>query len=146
MSFPVSYTHLDVYKRQGLQFIPAQNAFYYFDDKGYMKTGKMSSVEEENDSFTYYFQTKNGGNGKGINGENSGYLYWNGKRLEADDDYRIYEIGSDYYLVNSKGKLQKSTSKKYDVENDNTEDVTFTFTGYKITGAKEADGSDYRCV
>ena len=127
----------------GLQFIPAQNAFYYFDDKGYMKTGKMSSVEEENDSFTYYFQTKNGGNGKGINGENSGYLYWNGKRLEADDDYRIYEIGSDYYLVNSKGKLQKSTSKKYDVENDNTEDVTFTFTGYKITGAKEADGSDY---
>ena len=71
----------------GLQFIPAQNAFYYFDDKGYMKTGKMSSVEEENDSFTYYFQTKNGGNGKGINGENSGYLYWNGKRLEADDDF-----------------------------------------------------------
>lgn len=84
--------------QMGLQFIPAQNAFCYFDDKGYMKTGKMSSVEE-NDSFTYYFQTKNGGNGKGINGENSGYLYWNGKRLEADDDYRIYGIGSDYYLV-----------------------------------------------
>ena len=40
--------------RRALQFIPAQNAFYYFDDKGYMKTGKMSSVEEENDSFTYY--------------------------------------------------------------------------------------------
>ena len=73
----------------GLQFIPAQNAFCYFEDRGYMKTGKMS----------YYFQTKNGGNGKGINGENSGYLYWNGKILEADDDYRIYEIGSDYYLV-----------------------------------------------
>lgn len=59
----------------GLQYIPAQNAFYYFDDNGYMKTGKISNVEEENDSFTYYFQTKNGGNGKGVNNENSGYLY-----------------------------------------------------------------------
>lgn len=57
--------------------------------------------------------------------KNSGYLYWNGKRLEADD-YRIYEIGSDYYLVNSKGKLQKSTSK-YDVENDNTEDNIYIY-------------------
>ena len=46
---------------------------------GYMKTGKVSNVEEENDSFTYYFQTKNGGNGKGVTGEKSGYLYWKGK-------------------------------------------------------------------
>ena len=46
---------------------------------------RVSNVEEENDSFTYYFQTKNGGNGKGVTGEKSGYLYWKGKRLEAED-------------------------------------------------------------
>ena len=40
-------------------------------------------------------------------------------------------------------KVSTEKTVEYDVENDNTEDVTFTFTGYKITGAKEADGSDY---
>ena len=29
-----------------------------------MKTGKVSNVEEENDSFTYYFETKNSKNGR----------------------------------------------------------------------------------
>ena len=38
----------------GLQFIDGY--MYYFDENGYMKTGKVSNVEEENDSFTYYFQ------------------------------------------------------------------------------------------
>ena len=37
-----------------------------FDENGYMKTGKISNVEEENDSFTYYFETKNGKNGQGV--------------------------------------------------------------------------------
>ncbi len=90
---------------------------YYFDENGYMKTGKISNVEEENDSFTYYFETKNGKNGQGVTGEKSGYLYWNGKRLEADDDYKIYKVDGNYYLVNNKGKLQKSTTKEYELEN-----------------------------
>ncbi len=117
----------------GLQLIDGY--MYYFDENGYMKTGKVSNVEEENDSFTYYFQTKNGGNGKGITGEKDGYLYWSGKRLEADDDYRIYVVNGDYFLVNNKGKLQKSSTKKYDVENGRgAEEVSFSFNknSYKI--------------
>ena len=98
----------------GLQMIDEK--FYYFDNDGYMKTGKIANVEEEDDNYTYYFETKNGKNGQGYTGEKSGYLYWNGKRLEADDDYRIYVVDKKYYLVNNKGKLQKSTSKEYDVE------------------------------
>ena len=125
----------------GLQYIPAQGAFYYFDANGYQKTGKVSSVECEDDDYTFYFQTKNGGNGKGVTGEKDGYLYWNGKRLEADDDYKVYEVENNFYLVNNKGKIQKSASKKYDVENTGAEDVTFAFTGYKIDTAKtEAAG------
>ena len=123
----------------GLQYIDGDT--YYFDSS-YMKTGKVSNVEEDNDSFTYYFNTKNGKNGLGVTGEKSGYLYWNGKRLEADDDYRIYKLPNssktawEYYLVNKSGKLQKS-DKKYDVENGSgAEDVEFTFNGYKITGLK----------
>ena len=108
----------------GLQYI--DGSMYYFDDNGYMQTGKLSNVEEENDSFTYYFQTKNGGNGKGVTGEKAGYLYWNGKRLEADDDYRLYKVDGVVYLVNNKGKLQKSSSKDYDIENWGGEDVELT--------------------
>ena len=114
----------------GLQYINGDT--YYFDSNGYMKTGKVSNVEEENDSFTYYFQTKNGGNGKGVTGEKSGYLYWKGKRLEAEDDYRIYLVDGKYYLVNKQGKIQKSESKKYDLELADKEDVQFKFSGNTI--------------
>ncbi|NBI73406.1 glucan-binding protein [Clostridiaceae bacterium] len=98
----------------GLQLIGGY--FYYFDDNGYMKTGKVADVEEDDDDvYTYYFETKNGGNGKGITAVKDGYLYWNGKRVEADDDYVVVYTGRDYYLVNSKGKVQK-TSKKYTLD------------------------------
>ena len=128
----------------GLQMIDKK--FYYFDNDGYMKTGKIANVEEEDDNYTYYFETKNGKNGQGYTGEKSGYLYWNGKRLEADDDYRIYVVDEKYYLVNNKGKLQKSTSKEYDVENLG-DDVKFTFKNtYEIIGATDKDDKvvDYK--
>ena len=102
-----------------------KTSLYYFDENGYMKTGKISNVEEENDTFTYYFETKNGKNGQGVTGEKSGYLYWNGKRLEADDDYKIYKVDGNYYVVNNKGKLQKSTSKEYEIENKNGTEYKF---------------------
>jgi hypothetical protein len=98
----------------GLQFI--ENNTYYFDDNGYQQTGKISNVEEDDDdTYYYYFQTKNNGNGKGYNGVKDNILYFMGKRCEAEDDYRIFQIGSKYYVVNSKGRVQK-TDKKYDIE------------------------------
>jgi glucan-binding YG repeat protein len=119
----------------GLQFIGsvddagrASASVYYFNSDGYQQTGKQSNVEEgDDDTFNYYFNSKNSGNGKGYTGEKDGYLYWNGKRLEADDDYKIYVVNGSYYLVNTKGKLQKSTSKKYDIEvpNGTVEEVQF---------------------
>ena len=122
----------------GLQYIPAQKAFYYFDENGYQKTGKISAVECEDDDYTFYFETKNSRNGQGVTGEKSGYLYWNGIRLEADDDYRIFKVDGSYYLVDNKGKLQKSTTKDYDVEGLG-EDMRFDISknSYKLT-ANEA--------
>ena len=78
---------------------------------------------------------------QGYTGEKSGYLYWNGKRLEADDDYRIYVVDKKYYLVNNKGKLQKSTSKEYDVENFG-DDVKFTFRNTYEIASSTKDGSE----
>ena len=125
----------------GLQFIPDDNAFYYFDDNGYMQTGKETNVEDDDDAYNFYFITKNGKNGQGQMGEKDGYLYFGGKRLEADDDYRIYYYKGEYYLVNNKGKIQDSKSKKYDVENGKgLTDVVFEFDGDKISGIVSIDG------
>ena len=86
---------------------------YYFDASGFMKTGKVSDVELDNgDVATFYFTTSNINKGKGVTGEQDGYLYYKGMRLEAEDDYKIFEVDSKYYLVNTKGKIQKSTSGK----------------------------------
>ena len=118
--------------QDGLQYIKKDGAFYYFDENGYQKTGKIASVECDDDDYTFYFNTKNGKNGQGYTGEKDGYLYFNGKRLEADDDYRLYYLDGDVYLVNNKGKVQKS-NKKYDIENKGiaAEDVEVTFTSSK---------------
>uniref|UniRef100_UPI00332DCD93 hypothetical protein n=1 Tax=[Clostridium] aminophilum TaxID=1526 RepID=UPI00332DCD93 len=121
--------------KTGLQYIDHHT--YFFNDDGYMQTGKVSNVEEADaDTFSYYFITKNTGKGQGYTGEKDGYLYFLGKRLEADDDYRIYEVKGDYYVVNNKGKLQKTFNKKdLELEDGTTqEDVTISINkkSYKI--------------
>ena len=123
----------------GLQLISGK--MYYFDENGYMQTGKVSNVEEENDSFTYYFDTKNGKLGQGYTGVKSGYLYWNGKRLEADDDYRIFVVDQKEYVVNNKGKVQKSTTKNFAIEGSDNE-MKFTFNdNNSISTATDTDGN-----
>ena len=94
-----------------------------------MQTGKETNVEDDDDAYNFYFITKNGKNGQGQTGEKDGYLYFGGKRLEADDDYRVYYCDGKYWLVNNKGKIQSSESKKYDVEElkVGTANVTGTF-------------------
>ncbi|SFR86764.1 hypothetical protein [[Clostridium] aminophilum] len=100
--------------KTGLQYIEGKT--YFFNDDGYMQTGKVSNVEEaDGDTFNYYFNNKNSGKGQGFTGEKDGYLYFMGKRLEADDDYRVFAVNGKQYVVNNKGKLQK-TFKKKDLE------------------------------
>ena len=127
----------------GLQYIGADHAFYYFDENGYMQTGKETNVEDDDDSYNFYFITKNGKNGQGQMGEKDNYLYFGGKRLEADDDYRIYFFDGKYYLVNNKGKIQDSRSKKYDVENGNgMTEAKFTFRNDGSISKVEIEGTN----
>ena len=102
--------------KAGLQAITTDGAdydTYYFDENGFMKTGKVSNVELDNgDVATFYFTTSNINKGKGVTGEKDGYLYYKGMRLEAEDDYKIFQVDGDNYLVNTNGKIQKSTSGK----------------------------------
>ena len=104
--------------QDGLQYVNGDNGFYYFDENGYQKTGRVTSVECDDDDYTFYFNTKNGKNGQGYKGEKDNYLYFNGKRLDADDDYRLWFYDGDIYLTNTKGKIQTAKSgKEYDIEN-----------------------------
>ena len=127
----------------GLQYMAEDKGFYYFDENGYMQDGKVSDVECDDDDYNFYFNTKNGSNGQGFTGEKDNYLYFNGKRLEADDDYRLYYLDGDIYLVNNKGKIQssKSDNKKFDLENKGIaeEDVNVQFTGKKVKSVTVGD-------
>ena len=127
--------------QDGLQYCQADGGFYYFDDNGYQKTGRVTSVENDDDDYTFYFNTKNGKNGLGYNGLKDDYLYFNGKRLDADDDYRLYYYDGDIYLTNTKGKVQK-TSKKYDIENKGIaeDDVKVEISGKKVVSVTLASG------
>lgn len=112
------YYAFDEYGRNltGLQYSPNDNGFYYFDEKGYPVSGKAASVECDDDGYEFFFNTKNGKKGQGLSGENSGYLYFNGKKLTADDDNRLYFYNDKLYLVNNKGKIQKG-KKNFNIEN-----------------------------
>ena len=106
--------------KTGLQAIRNGSDYdvYFFDDNGFVKTGKVSNVELDNgETANFYFSTSNSKKGRGVTGEESGYLYYKGMRLEADDDYKFFGLPKDdagnydIYLVNENGKIQKGTSK-----------------------------------
>ena len=62
----------------GLQRIAGHT--YYFDDNGYMKTGKTTADDDNDDTFTFYFSTKNNDTGKGYD-----------ERAIEERGYRIYD-------------------------------------------------------
>ena len=77
-----------MYKRQGGDY-----EVYYFDESGFLKTGKVSNVELDNgETANFYFETNNSHKGRGVTGEENGYLYYKGMRLEAEDDYEFYAL------------------------------------------------------
>ena len=73
----------------GLQYIRKTAAFYYFDENGYMQTAR-SKCRGDDDAYNFYFNHKERQERPGLTGEKDNYLYFDGKRLEADDDYRLY--------------------------------------------------------
>ena len=145
--------------KTGLQAIGEENTdgtvvdydTYFFDEDGYMKTGRVTDVELDNgDVATFYFETSNANKGRGVTGEENGYLYYKGMRLEADDDYAFYALPNesgdepDYYLVNASGKIQKPSAngKKIDPEKIENEDYCIVDVIEKEIGPDE-DIDDY---
>ncbi len=132
----------------GLQYINDEHGFYFFDENGYLKTGRIASVECDDDDYAFYFNTKNGKNGMGQKGEKDDYLYFNGKRLQAEDDNKLFFYDGDVYLVNKKGKIQTAKDgKKFDLENrgvDEEDVMVYTNSAGKVERIESANGNfDY---
>ena len=90
---------------------------YYFggDDDGSMKTGSQSVKDDNGDSYKFFFENKTTGNtkGLGITGNKSGYLYFKGLLIKADDyKYQSATLpNGKTYIVNKNGNIQHSSIK-----------------------------------
>lgn len=86
------------------------SAYFGADDSdGAMKRDRQTNVyDEDGERGTYYFNTSGTNRGGGYTGERSGYLYYNGKLVQAEDgeDLQVFQIGDQMYLVNESGRVQ----------------------------------------
>ena len=108
---------------------------YYFggDDDGSMKTGSQSVKDDNGDSYKFFFENKTTGNtkGLGITGNKSGYLYFKGLLIKADDyKYQLATITDENgvehtFIVNKNGSIQKN---RVDYKEDKAE--SFAFLGH----------------
>ena len=103
----------DMYGAAQYGLVEVDGEFYYCgeaDGDRSCRTGKVS-IDDGIDSgrSTYYFDS----NGKGVTGNKDGYLYYKGKRQEADSasKYEVFDIpGVGKRLVNSSGKIMRNTT------------------------------------
>ena len=101
---------------QELRTASNANAVYYFsnsaDSDGSMKTGKQNVyIEDDDETYVYYFDTKASTKGLGISGLKDGYYYVDGRRQDAEKGSK-YQIKDGKYLVNESGKVKTSGTVK----------------------------------
>lgn len=88
------------------------SAYFGADDSdGAMKRERQTNVyDEEGERGTYYFNNSGINRGAGYTGERNGYLYYNGKLVQAEEgeDLQVFEAGGRLYLVNENGRVQDS--------------------------------------
>lgn len=89
------------------------SAYFGADDTdGSMKTNRQTSVIEEDGEQSMFYFTSNGS----YTGVRNDYLYYQGKRVEAEygEDYQVFEVDGRLYLVNESGRIQ-DTNRFYRV-------------------------------
>ena len=94
-------------------------AYYFDEDSKLAVTGKVTIEEADGTESTFYFNEGSHA-GSGYTGVKSNYLYYMGKRQEADDGmkYAAITIEDDgvkkTYVVNESGRVQKDKEVKDD--------------------------------
>lgn len=93
------------------------NCNYYFDeDNGVMRTGRVIVNDDNYDNQEFYFATSGsvGERGKGVTGVKDDRLYEYGMLVAADDGmkYEKVTVAGEDYLVNEQGKIKTSGTAK----------------------------------
>ena len=87
---------------------------YYFgsSNDGSMKTGSQTVKDDNDDSFKFYFGTKDSGSehkGVGITGNKNNKLYYMGHLVSAQDyKYQPVTVNGQTFIVNQNGSIQHS--------------------------------------
>lgn len=99
----------------GLQKIMTGNSedsytAYYFGDKAASSVVRGKRRVEEGDGTVsdFYFSE----NGRGYTGVKDSYLYYMGKLQKAESKYEVITVSGINYVVNTSGKIAKSTTVK----------------------------------
>lgn len=91
-------------------------ATYYFGDKATSSVVKGKGTVEEGDGTRseFYFNETGSKAGRGYTGVKNSYLFYQGKlqKAESGTRYEPINIGDKTYLVNTSGKIAKSTTVK----------------------------------
>ena len=99
-------------------FLKYNNGMYYLggSDDGIIKTGSQSIKDDVDDTYRFYFETSGNDKGKGVTGNKSGKLYYDGMLIKAEDyRYEIAEVGGRWFIVNQSGSIQsRNTEYKED--------------------------------
>ena len=91
---------------------------YYFDESSKTPLKGKRRVEEADGTVSDFYFNEGSYSGRGYTGVKNGYLYYMGKRQEADSGWRYMPIsiptenGYETYVVNSSGRVSKNTTVK----------------------------------
>lgn len=91
---------------------------YYFDESSRTPLKGKQRIEEDDGTVSDFYFNEGSYAGRGVTGVKNGYLYYMGKRQEADSDWRYMPIsiqtddGYETYVVNTSGRVSKGTTVK----------------------------------
>ena len=117
------------------KFYLIDDAMYYFggSDDGSMKTGSQSIKDNTDDTYKFYFYTKDQSTdkyrtplknkalkkGAGVTGNQSNKLCYYGLLLTADDyKYQVATVKGHEFIINSNGSIQHSYGTTYKEDGD----------------------------
>ena len=99
-------------------FLKYDGGMHYLggSNDGIVKTGSQTIKDDLDESYRFYFETKGDDKGKGVTGNKSNKLYYDGMLIKAEDyRYEIAEIDNKWYIVNQSGSIQgRKTEYKED--------------------------------
>ena len=82
-----------------------------------MKTG-TATLEIDGEKYPYKFYSSGSKKGAGVNGIDDGYIYIQGRRMEAEEGtkYQPFEYDGKSYLISTTGKIVKNKKNVRDAD------------------------------